>query len=891
MVVSIVSDILETNFAEESESNDSNIVAESPPVPVIREIELEDSDDNVWGVTHKTSLDLDIFGEDEASPFQVPVDDFVQNDDVYISSPASNLSIEDETSIVSVDSSIKSVLIPENISIDNYLTKLVYTLSFLNDSPISNKSITTTIMQKLNEYYNVNNRNIIPSIDFGTTDPPTIILNAIREKKSTKSILSDLKQHFDNERVLTVGNSYFSFTGSVESKIVDFINKIREYYHSELSDYDNPQSAIGDSFLMEFREYISSLASIISDPQDLVYPSCIDLSSMSFKCGYCGGISKYIYPFMRGSITNTDSKEWSFFILPTFEMCSSCNHSNMLPENIFNHISSNIKADFEKVDMQELKEKLFSLSSKFKMQHYVISSETISEYITPNMQTLFTFLSSDEVITVEEEKVASFNLDSAINQYRSTISKLSGNFDTSNVVSAISGDSDLSDELLDKFSSDFAKIFCSILGFDYGILKENAINSLLYFMEDSIPFILNPVNILEAKSIYYAGVSEESHYLRLQKNFDTCLDNLYKYRDLFSFVPLLHSNISNKNLQDYQKDERMCKFISYCSDNMIIYSLRKEIRFIGEAKKDIGDILNKSPMSATSLRKSLESLQKNIDSDSNGMHINVLFYFNKFISTKFQPYFMLDYTKLCNNLSSKNIYNTIKELDTISEDVDLPTFLPGLGDLRSSLSAYTDKVHKLSFAEFYYQDLFPDEDLSQLDCSFIDIPVRIEKGDLSVSDYFANMKHSEINKLEKNHILYDEWFDNHISVFFDLFSKFLLKDVSYKDALVMDIFRSLACNKFQNVLNFFKISDSISKVLIASLSDFSFDYISPEIDFAKMILSNIPYKDDDLSVIVSSSDDLDTMIDLLLSDYDSLFAELSDSSDLIKDNVRCLIPI
>jgi hypothetical protein len=258
---------------------------------------------------------------------------------------------------------------------------------------------------------------------------------------------------------------------------------------------------------------------------------------------------------------------------------------------------------------------------------------------------------------------------------------------------------------------------------------------------------------------------------------------------------------------------------------------------------------------------------------------------SKFMCGEYSSVVGYDYSVPFRLMSNKDIWGLYRALIGMSETDKYVCELPFLDRLKKEIQPFAEEILSKSKIDFYYGEVFPDEDLSRFDVSFVDIPFRPPVDGRSCEEYFDSLKKKKDFKASENMTKYSYWFDDNISVYFDLLVKYLLKGVSRRDLLFMDIVKSLACNDIGAVLRYFGVSESVANLLLSESPEYVLPTSNPYEISARYILENYEYEDAVLREYASNLEG-DELIGQLLSDMESLLPEFSGATKHVKDALR-----
>jgi hypothetical protein len=835
--------------------------------------------------------DFVIDGGSEVFDGNVEVIDFVD----------SNLSVGRESSLV-----VKRRLpakIPTDVpnTVAQYSDVLSRTVSAFKGTRIEKKASYEELAKKLTSFYHAHNKNIVPSIvlDKGGSTPSAFILYSVRNRLSVDLIVEELSKKFEGRNIVLSDGSSFKVTEIVKRRFRDLIVLVKNYYESELALFDSNSKHSVDNAYDNVIKYMAGVEVLFKNVGILCYPRAIDLENRQYVCGSCGTKSEFSRPFVRSIISNADSLEWVFTVLPAFEYCMSCDHANVLPGNYFKVISDGLKKAFVAGPVDEVRSRLRALHSEFTVCDYEPSPEEVSNVLTPDISGLFVRFPKSEVVDSGEDRFDyKFDLRSevaAFKEYEKSLLPIVSRKVTEKDY-VVNG---LSEEILSDFRSKFTRIMCGVVGSDYFILKKKAINSLIYFIEDSIPYVSSPYVVLMAYSDYHLGVMSETDYLSVSLQFHDVKLNFLKYKDLFSFVPLIHSTLSHDKFERYVSDDEVRYFLDYCSDNIILFSLRNEIlkltsyeKVHGELNKTVFEKLLKNlfvkPMGSktSGIDVGAKKLQEIIVmGDSDALLYRMERMSLKFMCAEYNSFVGFDYSIPFRYMSNKDVWNLYKVLNGELETDKFVSELPGLESLRENVKMFGDEVMSKSRAEFYYQELFEGVDLSQVDVSSVDVPCRPPVDGRDFEEYFRSLKQGKELKASKEMVKCSDWFDGNISNYFGLLAKYLISGSSISDLLFMDVVGALSCNSLDSVLRFFGISESLAALLLSDSQEFVLPVSDPDEISAKMVLEKYDYVDSDLKLMASQLEGQE-LIDALESDLDLLASEFREESAEIKQILK-----
>lgn len=819
--------------------------------------------------------DLDIYAIDtDITSLEnlATLDDFEEDtDDFFVESD--NLPETSDVALVPLDNSNANVILRRPLSImdtlDQYEPMFVRLTTLVKDYDL-NKKTSDEIGKRLIRFYDEHN-DILPNImldrTLGGGSIQSYVIHKVRNHCSVKDILEILKKFFIKNTIVENDNNRFFISAENENRVILFLNEIQSFYLNDLSAFEQINKR-QDLVAYDFRGEMGQLVGIISNPNiNLIYPQKIFLEKGTFICGGCKKEVEYGSAFLKTALMNTSSENDFLSVYPTFEVCSICGNINILPYNYFEVIASNLKANFKKeVDIKIIRERLQELSN-FTVYPYQISREAYYDALPNDLSNFFEKDNYTIVPNSEEEEVEKLDIFKSMSDYFKLVSQLeSGKKVTAEKTSN-----------LDNSYTLLARMFCFVFGVDYLNLKNNAIQSLLYFFDDFIPFLIKPSVILSFCAAELAGIEKKEDFIKEYRQYSEILSFLEKKKDYFCFVPITHYFVDCPSSKYLAYDKKLQEIVNYISDTMIIFHLQSDLVDTCQIGLNPPFLRNRASF-LNVLKNPSKSLFKQF---SNSLYsgqpldfTDIIQYQSNWITNSIIPDFFT--ASLLKYFSRRDIYGLVKEV--FSDDNKNGIF-------QKSLEIFKDEVTNQGKLEFYYKDLFPDIDFSLYSDEGINIFFQFDLD--SIDDFESYLKMLKITSIEnaKNiSIKYADWFNQNISMFFDILIHHILCIVSNKDILFVDILKYIFTYDVDFIAKVFGIDNSLVEIALSSTEEYCYEEVDIELELAKKFLAIFPYADSTLQLLLSENDvdDLDTLVSILLSEKETLSCEFSNSPEKIK---------
>lgn len=732
-----------------------------------------------------------------------------------------------------------------------------------------NKKASDEISKRLIRFYDEHNDilpNVMLSKDIGGGSIQSYVIHKIRNRCSVKDILEILKKFFKENTIVTSGNNRFFISSENENRVILFLNEMHSFYLNDLATFEK-ENQKQSLILYDFGGEVGRLANLISAPDiNFVYPNKIFLEKGTFICGECKKEVTYNAGFLKTALMNTSSENDFLSVYPTFEICNLCGNINVLPYNYFEAIATNLKANFKKeVDIKFIRDCLQKLSN-FTVYPYEISR---AAYYAALPNDLFNFFEKDQYDIIpecEEVEVKKMDVLKSTSDYLRLVSQLESGkrvvYEKSNIT--------------DTLYSLLARIFCFVFGVDYSTIKNNAIQSVLFFFEDFIPYNTKPSAILDFYALELAGIEKKEDFIKEYKEYVDVLTFLEKKKDYFCFIPITHYFVDCPSSKYLVYDKRLQKIVDYISDTMIIFHLKSDL--IDTCKIGLSTPFLRNRASLLNvLNKPSRALIKQFNNSLNAAQPVILKDIMKFQENWITNNVLANsfIANLLKYFSNRDIYGFVKEVFSNSNKTAI---------FAKNLEVLREEVFCQSKLEFYYKDIFPDVDFSMYDDSGITIFFQYDSEEKDFASYLKVIKDGKSKDIKNVTIKYNDWFRENISVFFDVLINYVLCNVRQKDILFMDMMRYLFTYDLEFIVQIFGINNTMMEVALSSTSEYIYEEIDIELELVKRFLLIFPYTDSTLQILLaeSESSNSDATIAMLLSEKELLAYEFSNSSEEIK---------
>ena len=802
------------------------------------------------------------------------IDDFLEDSDEFDEPFAEN-----NNALVVSEKTNTNIILRRPLSmmdtLDQYEPMFVRLATLVKDYDFQKKA-SDEIGKRLIRFYDEHN-DILPNImlnkSLGGGSIQSYVIHKIRNHCSVKDILEVLKKFFMQNAVVENDNNRFFISAENENRVILFLNEIKSFYSNDLSTFEKANQK-QDLVVYDFGGEMSQIVNIISNPNiNLAYPEKIFLEKGTFICGGCKKEVEYDSGFLKTALMNTSSENDFLSVYPTFEVCGMCGNINVLPYNYFEIIANNLKANFKKeVDIKIIRERLQGLSN-FTVYPYQISRDAYYDALPSDLSNFFEKDQYAIIPDIEEVELEKLDVSKSASDYLKLVSQLESG------KKAILEKSSSSSNV----NSILARMFCFVFGVDYSNLKNNAIQSILYFFDDFIPFLIKPDVILDFYAAELAGIENKEDFVKGYKEYSSVLSLLEKRKDYFCFVPITNYFVDCPSSKYLSYDERLEKIVDYISDTMIIFHLQSDLVNSCKIGLRFPFVRNRA-----SFLRVLESPSKNLfkqfnDSLYSGQPVafkDILKYQNNWITNLVIPNQFI--ANLLKYFTKRDIYGLVKEVFSSANK----NFV-----FQNNLKAFKDEVLNQGKLEFYYKELFPDVDFSLYSDEGIAVFFQYEKNTNDFDSYLQALKdtsNTSLDSIKNISIKYGDWFSENIPIFFDVLVHYILCAVSPKDILYMDILRYLFIYDIDFIAQIFGVDKSLMEISLSSTTEYIFEDVDIELELAKRFLVVFPYTDSTLQLLLSENDntDLDTIISILLSEKDILLSEFSDSSEAIKNLLR-----
>ena len=730
------------------------------------------------------------------------------------------------TELVTLDSSSLPIVVEKSETLE-FMVKQISDLQVLQRQKAQSSS--DPIMEKLLNYYQENN----PGLPSYTWEKDGHVLHLdeyiaifIRLQQDVSIISNEISDILGQVDISFNSARKFQYSGAIEEQTLHFLNRFKDYYISELANFD---SSLKPSSFFNLDGLNAS---------NIVYPNKIDLQTRTFVCGHCGETVVNNNPFFISFLSPQRSGERFYQIVSLPVECSFCNIFNVISQNHFTLLQSSLNKLLSLSEVMEISSRLQSLSHDNDLIRYSFPVSAVLDNLPAELSSLFVTTS---VIRSEEfegdENLPSFDLVAAKQSYSEQI--------TTHFFDSVlhSGDTLL---------HNLTRILCSALGLDYRTLKIIALNTLLFHVE-SLPYSSSFHTLNRHRVLYLLGDSTLKEFEEAQSQINAFIDHCLTDRDFFVLLPLLRSNELDPLFFDYIQSPKWQDFFEYCSDNMILRSLYGDIINMGKVKKVIKDI-----------SKNQDSLSISYDTG---------------------------YIGLFNSARKRDIHGVVCALNKLNS--------PGeFSELENAVESFSDKITSSNRNNFYYGDIFTQEDLDSVDLSWVDFPLHPPRNGLSVEEYFNQFQFDNTLKAGDSQIFMGEWFDANLDIFFEINRRYLFQNLkNLKSWQFSQFISSISGSTLLEVLEIFGITGNFPKVLLQSSSDFLYPTVNDSEILAKYLICEYPYKNLDISERISQYPDrslaaLEQLSFHLLKECkDEIVEELSASaSDEILEIIRSAFP-
>ena len=777
-----------------------------------------------------------------------------------------------------------------------------------------NKKASNEIMRRLIEFYE-NHNDILPNISltddfyqiFDTesialslknqykhSGLDTYVIAEVQNGKSAREITAVLKRYMEESHVVDGENDRFLITSMNEIKTLRFLDKLKAFYDNGLAEYERnlgKRDIVSYDVIGSIKYFESTRFAVQQNEADIaqiVSPSIIRLDTESFVCGACGDKQNYEYPFIKTALINTKPDDF-FTIIPTIEVCAECGSNNLLPSNYFDIISENLKKKLEgDFDVAILRERLNKLSDNFTVYYYNLPKPVILSAIPNDLKSYFVDKGDDSFTVDTVEAVQSVDVSKEIKAYKNKISNLKNKNLLFFCTAKEDKESGLADieflnksKLVAKTYSIISKAFCCALGLDYLTMKGRAISSLLFFLEDYIPFIINPFVVVRESAANLVGAIDDVEFSRISNDYARIIKLLEDNIDYFAFVPITVSNNSYNNLNQFTFDTKMRSVIDHITDSMIINNMRDdlvELCLVGNSepfanakvklKAVLADPYNELPLKK--FNKSLEDYSNtyiSLDNLTECYRGKKNWLSRAYVSNK-------DHKEIIDAFTTKDIYDVMKIVFDVGE----------YDCLKQSLEQFREKFEGKAKLAFYYEDLFPEVDFEKYSTDEIQFfYICSRRLGENFQDYLERVR-SHKTYGEDVACKHRAWFSEWIEFFFGVVKEELLSKQKPSDILFMDIMKNIAAYGSFVSLQAFSINEAIFKTSLIELKGFEYPNLNRDKELAKYILYYHSYKVSEIQVLLSEcDDDLDTVIAVLLRNTDALEEEFMESSNFIRN--------
>ena len=735
----------------------------------------------------------------------------------------------------------------------------------------ADKEHAESVVNKLFEYYEKNNINTIPFVEVSrdgySRSLEHYVLNGIRNHKSVSDILLELKLLLQDQTIMVDAHTQYKLVGDKEREVLEFLENLQRYYESELSAHDR-QPVTGLSLLSEVGFDNAELSTVIV--QNMICPDEIKLLERLFVCGSCKETSEFRHPFISAAIINIDSDEKFLSLQQTFERCTVCGALNVLPSNYFERISRGLRNLIVKEEVRELIVRLNQLCRMNSYMPYELAPSDIMEAVPPEFLGLFSMDVIDYDGGIEENLQEDFDYKKASEDYLSRINALSTGLGGRPVDNVFTESSGLSDTVIISFNKDLAKVLCGVLGHDYNSLKLRAVNSLIHFMEDSFPFGINPHGFNLFSCACLLGDLPMEDLDKGRERFEKIIDYCIEYREVFSFIPLLRIGEAEETIFSYSTNPKLREFLDYCSENIILFSLRDDILRLGSVQKHSSALWKDT----SKLSAGLDKLQDVIcGGDSNRYIQRMGLSVKSSLYNKYQYFVGIDYTDLFRLFSKRDLYGLASALLNPTDRT-----YQGIDVLIEAVKPFELDIETMSRELFNYNKVFTPLELEGVDLSWLETPICPPRNEASVEEYFDRIKFGTSVRYGDHLIAHSEWFNQNIDSYFDVLVKYLIGGQDREAILFVDLLKALACNDLEQVLGFLGISKEIAKGLLSRVKSFEFPQVDNKNDLARLVLCEYPYTNLDLQEIITKDTgrgvkEVRYLSELLVAEFSDQIAE------------------
>lgn len=751
-----------------------------------------------------------------------------------------------------------------------------------------NKSASMEIAKRLIEFYDSHN-DILPDVmlsrSAGKGSLQSYVLQKIRNHETIKEIFENLKRYFMDNHIVQSNNNRFYLSAANESRVLTFLNQLKSFYDGDLAEYERISNA-GNIVRYDFNKELNHLSTISSKfENNIIYPSQVFVDQATFVCGKCGQTVPY-ESFIKAVFLDTSKEDDFLSVFPSFEVCRACGSINTLPFNYFDSISSNLKENFKsEIDLSLLRERLCRLSDRFMVYPYHISNRAFYAATPPELVSYFK-RDYSEAVEVKSFDETTLNLEDSVKQYKLLLNQYVsfngvGSKEKEDSNKIITTDFDVKDFHVAEIYSAMSKIACYSFGIDYCLLKEKAIQSLLFFLDDLVPFTSNPYALLTSQAMQMIDLIKNETFQDLKYEFQQVMAGLESYQDYFSFLPIIHSANQYSHLEYYTFDVKMKSLIDRISDGMIIFNLYHDLKgtcVVGESPPFLcnkGTL--KSVLLMNNFKSSLNKFNHSLHSVSTEHVTQLIYTTSHWLREKWLTIF--EDNNIFSAFSRKDIYDIVKSVFSTDSE---------WGDLKKSLEPLREKVFSMNKLEFYYKDLFPDEDFSCYDFRDIQFFHLIKREEQeNFHHYLDRIRKNEIPHQSENSIKHNDWFKDNISQFFFVLGNYLISKKEYSEVVFMDIMKYMTVYGVEVMAKAFGIGGVFMENTFSSVKPYYFPEMNERKELVKQILFSFPYVDPSLQVMLSEClDDPEVVIPLLLTEPEILEEEFRFSSAEVKELLK-----
>lgn len=732
-------------------------------------------------------------------------------------------------------------------------------------------------------------------------DLSNFIIAEIRRGRDILSIIELLKEFFLQAHVVNSKNQQFLLTAMNEAKALAFLNKLKSYHETELASYEKDLSTRNltqvnvdtnvNRFISVTSSYAGENALATRSKQEAAYPTKVYLDSYTFICGNaeCGSEERYEYPFLKAIIINSPKDDF-LTLIPTLEICTNCGAYNFLPANYYTEIVKNIRTIFKQdFNTEYLKNSLSRLSSDFTRYSYELPRSVLIEALPSDLKTLYEDRGAATPTIIVTSADQPLDLIKASSDYKKKISTLmqakSLSFDKlrqEEATNLVSINLEVSRLLAGEVYASLTKMLCTAIGSDYKIMKEKAINSLLFFLEDYIPFMVNPFTVVREYATNLVGLMEDEAYQQLSAEYEEVKAQLDQLADYLAFVPITVSESKHKHLEEFIQDNFMKNFLNYVSDAMILFSMKEELVdlcIVGQyapflpTKTKLKSILtlNQRDSHLKKFNKSLNSVSGEKERVTQFLFTSRNWIVNKWSSRK-------EHKLLLHAFLSKDIYDVMQIV--YSKENQYPK-------LRESLDSIKPSFEGKNKLEFYYGDLFVEEDFEKYSAEGIDLFYIVPREEGEDLKHYLEEIRAKGSRLKHGKIKHRGWFSQHVGEFFEILKENRLSQLKEEDVLFMDILKSMTVYGPKVMAQAFSLNDNILNFVASDFDDITLPTFDKEKEFAKQLLYQYPYTNSTLQLMIAEciSDDVDTIVSLLLSEPNLLEEEFASAPAIVKNTL------